>query len=124
MKDKEFDAVIKLSAKKRYEYFIKKVADAEEVWGLFQDGWATTEDGCGNILVPFWPKKKFAEYCAIEGWECHVPKRIELDKFIDEWLPGMKKDGTRPSIFWNNIDSAVVEINILLNDLTSELDNY
>ncbi|HNX59683.1 MAG TPA: DUF2750 domain-containing protein, partial [Spirochaetota bacterium] len=95
-----------------------------EVWGLYDDGWATSEDGNGNTLVPFWPQKEFAEYCAKDGWESYVPECIELDEFIQEWLPGMKKDGNTPSVFWNTIDSAMVEVDVILRDLNNELENY
>lgn len=124
MNQKEFEAVVKLPASKRYEYFIKKVADFEEVWGLFDEGWAISQDDNGNTLIPFWSKKEFAQHCAIADWKNYLPKKIDLDEFINEWLPGMKKDGYKPSIFWNNNDSAVLEIETLLEDLNTELENY
>lgn len=124
MNQKEIEAVLKLPANKRYEYFIKKVVDSEEVWVLYFDGWATTSDNLGNVLLPFWPKKEFAQYCAIESWGSYAPEKIELEEFMSEWLIGMKNDGNKPSIFWNNKDSAVVEIDVLLNDLNKELENY
>ncbi|WP_420491137.1 DUF2750 domain-containing protein [Neobacillus drentensis] len=36
---------------------MKKVVDYEEVWGLYDDGWATAQDDDGNMLIPFFPKK-------------------------------------------------------------------
>lgn len=40
--NKEAENVLKLDNRKKYEYFIKKVADFEEVWSLRdEDGWAT-----------------------------------------------------------------------------------
>lgn len=124
MNQKEFDAVVKLPAEKRYEYFIKKVVDSEEVWGLFNNGWATTQDDNGNILIPFWPKMEFAKYCAKDEWEDYAPEKIDLDEYIDEWLTGMEGDGNNPSIFWNNIDSVMVEVDTLLKDLNTEFENY
>lgn len=53
MNNKEFEAVIKIPGPKRYEYFIKKVVDYEELWGLYDDGWAITEDDQGNKMIPF-----------------------------------------------------------------------
>ncbi|MED1470047.1 hypothetical protein [Bacillus salipaludis] len=38
---KEFESVIKQPPNIRYKYFIKKVVDFEEVWGLFDGSWAT-----------------------------------------------------------------------------------
>ena len=43
---------------------------------------------------------------------------------MQEWLPGMKKDGIKPSIFWNNVDSAVLDIDTLILDLEDELKKY
>lgn len=124
MNQKEFEAVIKLPANIRYEYFIKKVVDYEEVWGLYDDGWAMTEDDHGTMLIPFWPKRDFAEYCAFEEWSNYKVQSISLDEFINDWLPGIKEDQHKPSIFWNRYDSAVLEINVLLNDLVQELEKY
>lgn len=124
MINKELEAVIKLPANKRYEYFIKKVVDFEEVWGLYHDGWAISQDDTGKMLMPFWPKKEFAELCSIEEWSDYTPKSIDLDEFINDWLPGIKKDGYKLSIFWNNHDSAVLEVDTLLRDLETELEKY
>ncbi|TYP73266.1 DUF2750 domain-containing protein [Paenibacillus methanolicus] len=124
MNQKEFEAVIRLPANIRYEYFVKKVVDFEEIWGLYDDGWAMTSDDNGNLLLPFWPKKEFAEYCASEEWSNYNAHRISLEAFINDWLPGMQKDRHKPSIFWNRDDSAVMEIHVLLNDLEQELENY
>ena len=38
MNKKELEAVMKQPPNIRYEYFIKKVVDFEEVWGLYNDG--------------------------------------------------------------------------------------
>ena len=120
----EYNSVIMIPAEKRYEYFIKKVVDYEEVWGLYDEGWATTEDGKNRILIPLWPKKEFAEACAIDEWESYSATSIELEEFINDWLPGMKKDCNLASIFWNNIDSAVVEIDVIKRDIENELEKY
>lgn len=124
MNQKEFESVIKQPPNIRYEYFIKKVADYEEVWGLYNDGWATAKDDGGNTLIPFFPKKEFAEYCAVNEWETFQAEPIDLDQFIEDWLIGMKKDRVSPSIFPTNEDSVVVEIDVLLRDLNNELENY
>ncbi|MGG4403439.1 DUF2750 domain-containing protein [Paenibacillus amylolyticus] len=124
MNQKEFESVINLPANIRYEYFIKKVVDSEEVWGLYENGWSVTEDDKGNKLLPFWPKKEFAEYCATDGWEIYSSKRMDLYEFIDDFLPNLKKEGFKPSIFLNNADSAVLEVDILIEDLKTGLEKY
>jgi Protein of unknown function (DUF2750) len=91
---------------------------------LYDDGWATAQDDNGNILIPFFPKKEFAEYCAVNEWRNFQAEPIDLYEFIDKRLVGMKEDGVRPSIFPTNKDSVMVEIDVLLNDLNNELENY
>ena len=124
MNQKELDSIIKQPPNIRYEYFIKKVADYEEVWGLYDDGWATAQDDDGNMLIPFFPRKEFAEYCAINEWNNFKAEPIDLNEFIENWLVGMRKDRVKPSIFPINEDSVMVEIDVLLRDLNSELENY
>lgn len=124
MNPKEFESVIKQPPNIRYEFFIKQVADFEEVWGLYDEGWATAQDDEGNMLIPFFPKKEFAEYCAVNEWRNFKAEPINLYEFIDKWLVGMRKDGIKPSIFPTNEDSVMVEIDVILNDINNELENY
>jgi hypothetical protein len=121
---KEFETVIKQPPNIRYEYFIKKVVDFERVWGLYNDGWATAKDKEDNALIPFFPKKEFAEICAKNEWSGYKAEPIDLDDFIDKWLTGMKNDGIKPSIFPTDDDTVVVSIDVILNDLETELENY
>ena len=124
MNQKELDSIIKQPPNIRYEYFIRKVADYEEVWGLYDDGWATAQDDDGNMLFPFFPRKEFAEYYAVNEWNNFKAEPIDLNEFIENWLVGMRKDRVKPSIFPINEDSVMVEIDVLLRDLNSELENY
>ncbi|WP_043931732.1 DUF2750 domain-containing protein [Bacillus sp. EB01] len=124
MHKKEIETVFSLPAQKRYEYFIKKVADYEQLWGLYEGGWAISEDDNGNKLIPFWPKREFAELSSIKEWSHYQPKKIDLEDFISKWIPGMKRDGLRVSVFWNNKNSIMMDIDRLLGDLKEELENY
>lgn len=124
MDNKELEAVIKLSAQKRYEYFIKKIVDFEELWGLYDDGWAMTSDDNKNMMIPFWPKKEYADFCAIGEWRGYTSESIDLYEFINKWLPDMKVDNIKPSIFFNNENSAVIEVEKLIGDIEEELENY
>ena len=124
MNKKEFEALIKQPPNIRYEYFVKKVTDFEEVWSLYNDGWATAHSGEGNALMPFFPKKEFAENCAKKEWAGYKAKAIILEEFINDWLSGMKTDRIKPSIFPTADDTVVVNIDVLLNDLENELENY
>jgi hypothetical protein len=37
---KEVESVLKLGGFARFKHFIKRVADEERAWGLWNDGWA------------------------------------------------------------------------------------
>ncbi|MGX2959776.1 DUF2750 domain-containing protein [Peribacillus sp. JNUCC 23] len=121
---KEFEAVIKQPPNVRYEYFIKKVVDFEEVWGLYNDGWATAQDEEGNTLIPFFPKEEFANNCAKNEWSGYTAEAIDLDVFMDKWLTGMNSDGIKPSIFPTDDNTVLVNIDVIINDLETELENY
>ncbi|MFB8735254.1 DUF2750 domain-containing protein [Bacillus sp. SL00103] len=48
MHPKELETTVQLPAKKRYDYFIKKIVDFEEVWSLRNEkGWVMSEDEYG-----------------------------------------------------------------------------
>lgn len=125
MHPKELETTMQLPAKKRYDYFIKKIVDFEEVWSLRNEkGWVMSEDDYRVPRLHFWPTEDYAAYCAIDQWEKTVPEMIDLDDFIEEWSPGMLADGINPSIFYNRNNSVSIEIQTLKEDIEEELKNY
>ncbi|NPC94658.1 DUF2750 domain-containing protein [Bacillus sp. WMMC1349] len=125
MNEKELEMTLKLDPYKRYRYFIKKIADYEEVWSLSNEkGWVTSEDENGTLQLHFWPTKEHANYCAIEKWKETSAESISLEDFVDNWLPGMLEDGVGISIFFNNKDSVSKPISRVIEDIEEELQNY
>ncbi len=119
---KEIESVIKLPYTRRYEIFVKTVADWGVVWGLYNDGWAVGSDGAGNLMLPFWPKFEYAEICALGNWAGCTPAEIPLKDFMEAWLPGIEKDGNMPSIFpVPDNGGAAVNPSQLREDLLAEL---
>lgn len=106
-KEREIEAVLAADGKHRYEYFIHRVCDTRQVWGLYQDGWASLGDG-SDKLIPFWPHARFAERFATGGWERYVPREIELETFLARWIPGMQSEGIQAAIFPDAKGSAVI----------------
>ncbi|KVU70885.1 hypothetical protein WK72_10250 [Burkholderia ubonensis] len=94
----KLDNVLKLDAPARCDYFVRKIADFAVVWGLFDAGWATAQQG-GAIVIPFWPEAAFAAVCADVGWSACRPKPISLADFLSRWLPGMARDGRLCAVF-------------------------
>ncbi|EDT43095.1 DUF2750 domain-containing protein [Burkholderia ambifaria] len=95
---KKIENVLRLDAQSRCEYFIRKVADFEVVWSLFDQGWATARTGATTVL-PFWPEEAFAKLCATDEWQGFRPKAIALDDFLERWLPGMAPDQRICAVF-------------------------
>jgi len=92
--------VLALDDQERLGYFIRKCADAEEVWALRnEEGWCGmgTEDGAEAI--PFWPEAAFAELLAVEDWSDCAPTAIPLRDFLKHCLPGMDTDGVLAAVF-------------------------
>lgn len=83
-----------------------------------------TADDNKNMMIPFWPKKEYADFCAIGEWRGYTSESIDLYEFINKWLPDMKVDNIKPSIFFNNENSAVIEVEKLIVDIEEELENY
>ncbi len=124
--DREMASVLQLDGQKRYLYWIKKVADEEVVWSLWQEGgWALAGDDEGRQLVPVWPHQRYAALCAQDVWAGHAPKPIALDAWIERWIPGMERDGRLVAVFPTPEDRGVaVEPARLGADLREESANY
>lgn len=125
MHKQKIENIIQMPGEERYFYFIRKVTDFEEVWGLYANGWATTADGKDRKAIPFWPEKVFADLCANGTWEGYTSKPIELDLFISKWLPGMEKDNTLAAIFQTPENKGIISNpKDLLISLDEELEQY
>jgi hypothetical protein len=125
LREKEISAVSALGAAERYEYFVKKVADEQRLWSLWKDGWVLATDDAGREVVPVWPHQDYASLCANGEWSGHVAKEIDLDAWMDRWLPGIGRDNRLVAIFPTPDDKgAVVDSQRLSADLEEELENY
>ncbi len=122
---KQIESIIALPGPKRYEHFVKVVADREEVWGLYQDGWALAATDDGQEVFPLWPAKEYAQLCTAKEWKGYEPKSFSLEDFMNELLPNLKNDGVLPGIFYTHSDKGVtLKVDQLLADLNEELENY
>jgi len=122
---KKMEAVFLLSASERFKYFVKTVADYEEVWGLYQNGWALSASDEGTTIFPFWPAEAFARACAVNEWAGYEACSISLGNFLNTLLPSLKHDRILPGIFLT-LDSKgiILTIDELTAAITNELKNY
>lgn len=98
MNPKQIEAIFALPANKRFEHFVKVVADRQKAWGLYQDGWAMAGAADGVRVLPLWPYAEYAAACAQAEWAGFEPKAIALDELMEVVLPELKAEGSLPGI--------------------------
>lgn len=118
----QLKAVVTLPAQQRYEYFVKRVAETREVWGLFRNGWALATKDDGTLVFALWPEREFAQLCAEFEWEGYQAQAFALDELLDELLPQLQHDGLVLGIFRTPGSKGVMPTPGLLRaDLQDEL---
>lgn len=125
MNEKQLAAVFALPAAKRFEHFVKVVADRENAWGLYQDGWAMAAADGGGLVFPLWPYAEYARVCAVDAWAGYEPREISIDDLMEVLLPQLKAEGTLPGIVPTPCDrGATPTIDELMAALEEELQRY
>jgi hypothetical protein len=123
--DVEIASVTRLKGRDRYAHFVKKVADQEELWSLWDDGWALAKGDDARELIPVWPHAKYAVACATGSWKGSVPKPIALEAWMQRWTPGAIRDGRLIAVFPTPENTGImVEAGQLAADIEAELESY
>lgn len=105
---REMERVLALSGTERYGYFIERVADREEVWGLQnEEGWVLIGFENGDAFC-LWPHADYARACTVGDWSDCEPEAISLEEMIDELLPALLRDGLRLAVFPTPAGEAMV----------------
>lgn len=95
----EIAAVLKLDGPARLARFVKVVADSEQAWGLWDDGWALFEDDDGKQVFPVWPSQAYANLCREPDWTNYSPAPIDVHDLVDELLPMLGEQGILVGVF-------------------------
>lgn len=123
--EKELEAVLQLDGAGRYAYFVKRVADWETAWGLWQNGWTLVADDVGAAAFPLWPAREYAEACASGEWVNCEPAEITLEDLLETLLPQLEKDGVSVAIFPTPLNTGTVVVPAsLADDLREEGEQY
>jgi Protein of unknown function (DUF2750) len=129
LRPEEIDKIFKKPGEKRYDYFIKTVADTEEVYGLAdEEGWLLLgegEEAEDDDILPLFPGAEFAERFRVEhGFEEYGIGVVDVNELL-EWLGEMQEDGMLVAVFPDLIASGVViPPEGLKADLMTELEKY
>lgn len=97
------------------------------IWGLqdAQDDWALvgSVDNDSIDVMPFWSDQQLAEPLCNGDWSVYRPVAIEMEEFLDDWLPGMHSDVLMVGINWNeDLEGQEMEPLDLLEEFEAELD--
>jgi len=123
----QLENVFSLSSKERYEHFIIKVCDWQEVWFLAapNESFLTIKVDDTNEYVPVWPHKEYALAFAKNTYSSYLPSSMGIDKFVEEFLPKINDSslniGTLP-----NLETTVWSIKPedLRDELIAELEEH
>ena len=126
MHPKQIENIFSLTPKQRYEHFVSKVCDWEELWIL--------EDKHANYLIvtpqenleylPIWPH---ADYAASfrEVYPSFTPTKVDLNTFIEKWLQTLNDDGIKIGVLPNlDISVWIIDPFDLKEELENELKQY
>ena len=120
--ESDVTAILDLTPAERYRYFIEHVRQMSEVWSLYDDGWATSQDKQGNTLLPLWPDKEFAELCITGHWATFKAKAIPMTEVLNNMIPSLRTVDMLPGVFYVVGEGSVeVSFDELDADLRAEL---
>ncbi len=86
------------------EQFVTGVRASGRVWGLKSgNGWAVcpSNEYEDASVYPFWSDEADARIHCADEWSACAPTAIELDRFIEDWLPGMHGDDALVGTNWS-----------------------
>lgn len=105
--------------------FIVEAMEMGCVWGLEgPDGWALSgSDAHDEVdVMPFWSQESFARAHCQDDWQAYRPVAIDLEEFLEDWLPGMHEDVLLVGVNWNEeLDGEELEPLDLLEEFEQEM---
>ena len=109
LNEKQLASIPKLAEHERFDYFLKKVADWEEIWSLHSpEGWVELSSADGDECFPVWPHPDFAAAWAVDDWADCKPKAIDLETWLSRWTAGLERDNTLVAIFPVDEEEGIV----------------
>jgi hypothetical protein len=119
--------VLSGNLQENFDRFIVESLQHGCVWGLRDknDNWALVRSGSSDAVdvIPFWSAKKLASDACIGQWNIYFPVAIDINEFLDDWLPGMHNDVLLVGVNWNvDLQGEEIEPLDLLEEFEEELD--
>ncbi|ANG63481.1 hypothetical protein A8C75_14045 [Marinobacterium aestuarii] len=112
--------VIARDAQERFDHFLQKVADWEEIWSLSDaEGCVMLNTDDGESCLPVWPHPDYALDWATDGWEGCEALKIDLQAWFERWSPGLDEDGILVAVFPRADEEGVL---LSAGDLTESIE--
>ena len=124
LNQEDITKLFKKTGEKRYDYFIKKVVENEEVYGLAdEEGWALLGDDSDADILPLFPAPELAEaFRLATDFDEYAVEALDINELMD-WFDDMEKDKLLVAVFPNpDLNGAVVEPKHLKADIQKEFD--
>ncbi len=105
--------------------FVVEALDSGCIWGLEgPEGWAlcASDKYDTSDVMPLWSDESSARAHCREEWVDYQPVAIELEEFLDDWLPGMHEDVLLVGVNWNDeLEGEEMEPLDLLEEFQEEM---
>lgn len=105
--------------------FVVEAMERGCVWGLEgSEGWALcdSERHSETQVIPFWSDEAQARAQCHDEWSDYQALPIDLEEFLDEWLPGMHEDVFLVGVNWNDeLEGEELEPLDLLEEFQDEM---
>lgn len=89
----EVAAVPTMTDEELLEYFLYRVFETDEIWGLKEDGQWQTRQWLDQETMPVWPYKRYADDAATGDWAQCKPCAESIESFTYQTLNRLAKLG-------------------------------
>lgn len=90
--ESEYAAVQDMTAGELLDYFLLRIVETEEVWGISSgEGWMVYQQD-GQTIMPMWPYERYAAEKIDETWSNCQSVSVSLEYFIYEMLETLVAD--------------------------------
>jgi len=125
----ELEAVTALSPEKRYNYFVKRICDWEQVWTLYEDDYIVLNEAKNDKLyILLFPFKDFAEHYATNTREMKGVsyKSFELCEFLETIVKKLQMNKVNHALIFPVADGYGLNVSMedMVKDIQTELENY
>lgn len=125
--DKEFEALNKCTPDIRYRYTLKRIADTEAMWLIWNDETHLAIQLMGKErLLPMWSSKEYAQAFCVDDFSSCKCKAVTIEYFVESIIDVICEDKLLINVFPTQQEcrGKVVDLNTFAGDLSKELEDY